>query len=81
MLHENHCCRLSLSRGTQAILRRRTSVLVPIYIVIGEAIVGMPLVWIGARLEQVTAVGAALLGCAVGLLIFGAYVFAYALAG
>jgi hypothetical protein len=54
---------------------------VPLYIVLGETIVGMPLVWIGVRLEQVTAVGAAMLGCAVGLLIFVAYAFAYALTG
>jgi hypothetical protein len=54
---------------------------VPTYILIGELIVGLPLVWIGTRLEQVTAGGAAWLGCAVGLLIFAAYALAYAAVG
>jgi hypothetical protein len=52
---------------------------VPIYIVLGEALVGVPLVWVGTRLEQVTAARAALLGCAVGLLIFVAYACCYVL--
>jgi hypothetical protein len=54
---------------------------VPIFIVIGEMIVGLPLVWIGTRLEHVGAVGAALFGGAVGLLIFAAYALAYGLIG
>jgi hypothetical protein len=54
---------------------------VPIFIVLGEVIVGVPLVWIGARLEQVDTAGAALYGCSVGLLIFAAYALAYAVIG
>jgi hypothetical protein len=54
---------------------------VPIFIVIGEIIVGLPLVWIGTRLEHVSTGGAALLGAGVGLLIFAAYALAYAVIG
>jgi hypothetical protein len=54
---------------------------VPIFIVIGEVIVGLPLVWIGTRLEHVSTGGAALLGAGVGLLIFAAYALAYAVIG
>jgi hypothetical protein len=54
---------------------------VPIFIVIGEMIVGVPLVWIGTRLEHVGAGKAALFGVAVGLLIFAAYALAYAVIG